>query len=250
MSTGSAVALPFYALGRAPRLGAATTSRAPRAATGPSTDRPHDRPHPGRAPVRAVPALGRAAAGTSAARCSTPSAAPSAAQAASRIRKVVVTLGTYKDYGFPRLVVACSRCSRPRPRCCGRRATRTSRGLGVEAPRGDPGQRAPAAIREADVVVAHAGVGAALDRARGRQVPGARACAAMPGVSTSTIIRSRSRASSRARPVGLGRRGRPHTGRARGRSTCERENAPGGPSVRHGGLIARARVGGGPTFYP
>ena len=96
VSTGSAVALPFFALGRARRLRCHYIESAARS-EGPSLTGAADRPDPGRPPLRPVPGLGRRALAASAARSSTPSRGAERRAARRReLRKVVVTLGTYQ----------------------------------------------------------------------------------------------------------------------------------------------------------
>ncbi len=167
VSTGSAVALPFFAHRAGAAACAATTSRAPPACEGPSTDRQADLADPRRPPLLPVPQLGRTGAGASAARSSTPSPAPTRRRLG---RAAEITQGRRHPRHLPGTSAsrawssACWSSFRPRPRSSGRPATPTSRELRDRGPstrfpekeltRGD-GARPT-------LVVAHAGVGAAL----------------------------------------------------------------------------------------
>ena len=172
VSTGSAVALPFFALGRARGLHL-PLHRERRADRGPVAHRPPDRPRSPASTSTASTGLGGPGwqlprLGLRLLRLG---AEPRARRRRARRRSWSPSAPT-ADFGFSRLVGGCSSFCRPRPRCSGRPATPTSAGSGSR-PLGDPGSELTAAMAEADVVVAHAGRGAALAALRGRQVPGA-----------------------------------------------------------------------------
>lgn len=160
VSTGSAMALPFFALGRARRLTCHYIESAARS-DGPSTtarmishipgvnlysqysawadERWHYR---GAVFDSFVAGVGRAAPG--------------------RLRRVVVSLGTFKDYGFERLV---RRLISILPDDCEvlwQTGDTDVSGLGIDGRHAIPEHELAAAIREANVLVAHAGVGTAL----------------------------------------------------------------------------------------
>src|SRR4051812_1211755 len=79
----------------------------------------------------------------------------------SVLRRVVVTLGTH-DYGFRRLVQHLVNILPPETEVLWQTGATEVSDLGIEARAAMPADELTAAIREADVVVAHAGVGSAL----------------------------------------------------------------------------------------
>jgi UDP-N-acetylglucosamine--N-acetylmuramyl-(pentapeptide) pyrophosphoryl-undecaprenol N-acetylglucosamine transferase len=84
------------------------------------------------------------------------------AEPPSRISRVVVTLGTFRGYGFARLVRRLLDVLPPEADVLWQTGDTDTSGLGVTGHRAIPEGDLTAAMREADVVVAHAGVGTAL----------------------------------------------------------------------------------------
>ena len=160
VSTGSSVALPYFALARARGLECHYIESAARG-TGPSTTGRIMRRLPG---VRRYAQHRRWACGGWHYRGSVFDSFQRAdtAREPSRIRKVVVTLGTYRGYGFPRLVRRLLEVIPSEAEVLWQTGDTDTRGLGVEAHDAIPDSELRQAIHEADVVVAHAGVGAAL----------------------------------------------------------------------------------------
>jgi UDP-N-acetylglucosamine transferase subunit ALG13 len=87
----------------------------------------------------------------------TPSPAPPAT-----IRRAVVTLGTMETYGFRRLVERLVEVLPPGTETLWQTGCTDTAGLPVDGRRGVPAAELVAAMRQADVVVAHAGTGTAL----------------------------------------------------------------------------------------
>jgi UDP-N-acetylglucosamine transferase subunit ALG13 len=87
---------------------------------------------------------------------------PADEQPADRIANVVVTLGTFKDYGFERLVRRLLEVLPPEADVLWQTGDTDTSGLGVDGHHAIPERELSDAMREADVVVAHAGVGTAL----------------------------------------------------------------------------------------
>ncbi len=111
------------------------------------------------------------------------------------LRKVVVSLGTFKDYGFERLVRRLLDILPPNAEVLWQTGDTDVSGLGIAGHHAIPERELIRAIDEADVLVAHAGVGTALAALEVGRCP-----VLVPRrwrtASTSTITRSRSRASS------------------------------------------------------
>ncbi len=78
------------------------------------------------------------------------------------LRRVVVTLGTFRGYGFRRLVRRLLEVLPPRVEVLWQTGDTDTSDLGVEGHYAIPDRDLTQAMREADVVVAHAGVGTAL----------------------------------------------------------------------------------------
>ncbi|MCW2988672.1 MAG: hypothetical protein JWM24_1610 [Solirubrobacterales bacterium] len=161
LSTGSAVALPYFALGRARRLPCHFVESAARI-DGPSLT--------GRLMTR-VPGVDlysqyrswagerwrfRGSVFDSFTGEERPRGAP------SRLDKVVVTLGTYRGYDFSRLVRRLLEVLPPEAEVLWQTGDTDVSGLGIEGHYAIPEADLSTALREADVVVAHAGVGTAL----------------------------------------------------------------------------------------
>jgi UDP-N-acetylglucosamine--N-acetylmuramyl-(pentapeptide) pyrophosphoryl-undecaprenol N-acetylglucosamine transferase len=160
VSTGSAVALPFFALARARGLTCHYIESAARS-DGPSAT--------GRLMTR-IPGVFLYAQypGWAGARWEYRGSvfdsfeAAGAASEPRAIRKVVVTLGTFRDYGFPRLVRRLLEILPPDADVLWQTGDTDTSGLGVDGHHAIPERDLTRAMREADVVVAHAGVGTAL----------------------------------------------------------------------------------------
>jgi UDP-N-acetylglucosamine--N-acetylmuramyl-(pentapeptide) pyrophosphoryl-undecaprenol N-acetylglucosamine transferase len=160
VSTGSAVALPFFALARARRIRCHYIESAARIDSPSLTGRMigqvpgvHRYSQYGGWKRRGwgfggsvfdsfVPGPGRATPGT--------------------LAKVVVTLGTYRGYPFTRLVRRLLEILPPEAEVLWQTGDTDVSGLGIVGHDAIPERDLTAAMREADVVVAHAGVGTAL----------------------------------------------------------------------------------------
>jgi UDP-N-acetylglucosamine transferase subunit ALG13 len=82
--------------------------------------------------------------------------------APAELRRVVVSLGTFKDYGFERLVRRLLEILPPDADVLWQTGDTDVSGLGIEGHHAIPERELTQAIRDADVLVAHAGVGTAL----------------------------------------------------------------------------------------
>jgi UDP-N-acetylglucosamine transferase subunit ALG13 len=161
VSTGSAVALPFYALGRARGLNLHYIESAARS----------DGPSKTASMIACIPGVNlytqyavwadekwqfRGAVFDSFVGCDAP------AETSGEIRKVVVSLGTFKDIGFQRLVKRLLRILPPEADVLWQTGDTDVTELGINGHHAIPERELSAAIRDADVLVAHAGVGTAL----------------------------------------------------------------------------------------
>ncbi len=160
VSTGSAVALPFFALSRARRIRCHYIESAARI-DGPSlTGRLIDR-IPGvhrYSQYRGWKRRGWGFGGSV-----FDSFAPGADREESgKLGRVVVTLGTYRGYPFTRLVRRLLEILPAEADVLWQTGDTDVTGLGIDAHRAIPERDLSEAMREADVVVAHAGVGTAL----------------------------------------------------------------------------------------
>jgi UDP-N-acetylglucosamine--N-acetylmuramyl-(pentapeptide) pyrophosphoryl-undecaprenol N-acetylglucosamine transferase len=79
-----------------------------------------------------------------------------------RIRSVVVTLGTYRGYEFPHLIERLLAILPPEAEVLWQTGETDVSGFGIEGREALPEKELTEAMERADVVVAHAGVGAAL----------------------------------------------------------------------------------------
>lgn len=79
-----------------------------------------------------------------------------------QIKRVVVTLGTYRGFGFRRLLERMIKLLPPTAEVLWQTGDTDPSGLGINAHEAIPSRELAVAMREADVVVAHAGVGSAL----------------------------------------------------------------------------------------
>lgn len=80
----------------------------------------------------------------------------------NRLEKVVVTLGTYRGYGFPRLIRRLREVLPPESEVLWQTGDTDVSGFGISGHYAIPERDLTDAMREADVVVSHAGVGTAL----------------------------------------------------------------------------------------
>ncbi len=78
------------------------------------------------------------------------------------VKKIVVTVGTIKPYGFRRLVERLVRVVPAEAEVLWQTGETNVSGLGIRARRSMPPAELDRALREADVVIAHAGIGSAL----------------------------------------------------------------------------------------
>jgi UDP-N-acetylglucosamine--N-acetylmuramyl-(pentapeptide) pyrophosphoryl-undecaprenol N-acetylglucosamine transferase len=161
VSTGSAMALPFFALGRARGLTCHYIESAARS-DGPSKTARMISRIPGVYLYTQYPAWEdhkwqyRGAVFDSFVPGEPPADAP------RELRKVVVSLGTFKDYGFERLVRRLLEILPPDAEVLWQTGDTDVSGLGITGHHAIPERELTQAIREADVLVAHAGVGTAL----------------------------------------------------------------------------------------
>jgi UDP-N-acetylglucosamine--N-acetylmuramyl-(pentapeptide) pyrophosphoryl-undecaprenol N-acetylglucosamine transferase len=161
VSTGSAMALPFFALGRARGLTCHYIESAARS-DGPSKTARMISRIPGVYLYTQYPAWEdrkwqyRGAVFDSFVPGEPPADAP------RELRKVVVSLGTFKDYGFERLVRRLLAILPPDAEVLWQTGDTDVSGLGITGHHAIPERELTQAIREADVLVAHAGVGTAL----------------------------------------------------------------------------------------
>jgi UDP-N-acetylglucosamine--N-acetylmuramyl-(pentapeptide) pyrophosphoryl-undecaprenol N-acetylglucosamine transferase len=162
VSTGSAVALPFFALARARRLRCHYVESAARS-EGPSLTGKLISRIPGvhlycQYPVwadrrwRFRGSVFDAFVG----------AERDGAGAAPEIARVVVTLGTYRDFGFPLLVRRLLELLPAEAEVLWQTGDTDVSGFPIEGHQAIPEKELTAAMAAADLVVAHAGVGAAL----------------------------------------------------------------------------------------
>jgi UDP-N-acetylglucosamine--N-acetylmuramyl-(pentapeptide) pyrophosphoryl-undecaprenol N-acetylglucosamine transferase len=161
VSTGSSMALPFFALGRAHRLRCHYIESAARS-DGPSvTGRLMSR-IPGIHLYSQYPGW---AAGRWDYRGSVFDsfvAESAREQAPNGLARVVVTLGTFRDYGFVRLVERLLEVLPRDAEVLWQTGDTDTSALGIDGHHAIPERELTQAMREADVVVAHAGVGTAL----------------------------------------------------------------------------------------
>ncbi len=160
VSTGSAVALPYFAVARARGLRCHYVESAARS-DGPSTT--------GRLMTRVPGVLLYAqypgwATGRWQYRGSVFDSFETAEAATppTRIRSAVVTLGTFKDIGFTRLLERLIAILPPDADVLWQTGDTDVSGLGIDGHHEIPARTLSDAMAEADVVVAHAGVGTAL----------------------------------------------------------------------------------------
>jgi UDP-N-acetylglucosamine transferase subunit ALG13 len=161
VSTGSAVALPFFALARARGLRCHYIESAARI-DGPSLTARLVSRVPGvhlYAQYREW-ARGRWRYGGSV--FDAFERATASETRARRIDRVIVTLGTYRGYGFPRLIRRLLELLPSETEVLWQTGDTDTAGLGISGHYAIPERDLTEAMREADVVVSHAGVGTAL----------------------------------------------------------------------------------------
>lgn len=159
VSTGSAVALPFFAVGRARRLQCHYIESAARS-QGPSVT--------GRM-IRRIPGVHRyaqyrrwAGSGWGFGGAVFDSFEAVEAPPREEIRSVVVTLGTYRGYEFPRLIERLLAILPPEAEVLWQTGETDVSRFGIDGREALPEKQLTEAMERADAVVAHAGVGAAL----------------------------------------------------------------------------------------
>jgi UDP-N-acetylglucosamine transferase subunit ALG13 len=161
VSTGSSVALPYFVLGRARRIPCVYIESAARS-DGPSLTGKLI----GRVPGVARFAQYRTWASRRWAYGGSVFDAYEAEEATGglshRIRSVVVTLGSYRGFQFPRLIERLLQILPTEVEVLWQTGETDVGRFGIEGREAIPERELSEAMREADVVVAHAGVGAAL----------------------------------------------------------------------------------------
>jgi UDP-N-acetylglucosamine--N-acetylmuramyl-(pentapeptide) pyrophosphoryl-undecaprenol N-acetylglucosamine transferase len=167
VSTGSAIALSFMPLGRAMGIDCHFIESAARGA-GPSVTGRIISRVPGMHLYTQYPSWAserwRYAGSVMDGFRAEPGATP------AEVRRVVVLLGTM-EHGFRRLVDSLLRVLPPEAEVLWQTGSTDVSGLGIEARETVPGNEIDAAVREADVVVAHAGIGAALTTLEAGRAP-------------------------------------------------------------------------------
>lgn len=161
VSTGSAMALPFFALGRAKGLHCHYVESAARS-DGPSKTATMISHIPGVYLYTQYPAWADRKWHYRGAVFDSFAPAERAVERPARLRKVVVSLGTFKNYGFERLVRRLLAILPPEADVLWQTGDTDVRALGIVGHHAIPERELTQAIRAADVVVAHAGVGTAL----------------------------------------------------------------------------------------
>jgi UDP-N-acetylglucosamine--N-acetylmuramyl-(pentapeptide) pyrophosphoryl-undecaprenol N-acetylglucosamine transferase len=161
VSTGSAMALPFFALGRAKGLRCHYVESAARS-DGPSKTARMISHIPGVYLYTQYPAWADHRWHYRGAVFDSFAAGNQAAKGPAQLRKVVVSLGTFKNYGFERLVRRLLAILPAEADVLWQTGDTDVSALGITGHHAIPERELTQAIREADVVVAHAGVGTAL----------------------------------------------------------------------------------------
>jgi UDP-N-acetylglucosamine--N-acetylmuramyl-(pentapeptide) pyrophosphoryl-undecaprenol N-acetylglucosamine transferase len=161
VSTGSAMALPFFALGRARGLDCHYIESAARS-DGPSKTARMISRIPGVHLYTQYPAWADEKWRFRGAVFDSFVAGEEPLQRPDRLRKVVVSLGTFKDIGFERLVRRLLEILPPEADVLWQTGDTDVGGFDIVGHHAIPERELTEAIREADVLVAHAGVGTAL----------------------------------------------------------------------------------------
>lgn len=161
VSTGAAVALPFFALARARGLRCHYIESAARSEGPSATGRLVSR-IPGVFLYTQYPHWAGGQWNYRGSVFDSFSADEPSDRPTCEIQRVVVTLGTFRGYGFGRLVRRLLDVLPPRAEVLWQTGDTDTSDLGIEGHYAIPDRDLTQAIREADVVVAHAGVGTAL----------------------------------------------------------------------------------------
>ncbi len=161
VSTGAAIAVPFFTVGRARGLSCHYIESAARS-DGPSMTAGLISKLPGVNLYAQYPAWARGRWHYRGAVFDSFVADDSPWPAPSRLQKVVVVLGTFKDYSFDRLVRRLLTILPANAEVLWQTGDTDVRGLGIAGHHSIPEHELTSAIREADVLVSHAGVGTAL----------------------------------------------------------------------------------------
>jgi UDP-N-acetylglucosamine--N-acetylmuramyl-(pentapeptide) pyrophosphoryl-undecaprenol N-acetylglucosamine transferase len=161
VSTGSAIALPFFALGRVRGLDLHYIESAARS-DGPSRTAGMIARIPGVNLYAQYPSWAGGKWQFRGAVFDSFVAGDAPRPARPRVRKVVVSLGTFQGYGFERLVRRLLAILPADAEVLWQTGDTDVRGLGIDGHRALPEHELAAAIVDADVLVAHAGVGASL----------------------------------------------------------------------------------------
>jgi UDP-N-acetylglucosamine--N-acetylmuramyl-(pentapeptide) pyrophosphoryl-undecaprenol N-acetylglucosamine transferase len=161
VSTGSAMALPFFALGRVRGIRCHYIESAARSAGPSKTARMISR-IPGVYLYAQYPAWANDKWHYRGAVFDSFVPADESPDPPDPVRKVVVSLGTFKDYGFERLVRRLLEILPPDADVLWQTGDTDVSDLGIAGQHSIPERELTQAIREADVLVAHAGVGTAL----------------------------------------------------------------------------------------
>lgn len=161
VSTGSSMALPFFALARARGLECHYIESAARS-EGPSATGRVMRRIPGVWLYAQYPNWARDGWRHRGSVFDSFAPTRSAESRPSRISSAVVTLGTYRGYGFARLIRRLLTILPADSEVLWQTGDTDTADLGVDGHRAIPERDLSQAMREADVVVAHAGVGAAI----------------------------------------------------------------------------------------
>jgi len=161
VSTGSAMALPFFAIGRARGLECHYIESAARS-DGPSRTARMISRIPGVHLYAQYAAWAGAKWQYRGSVFDAFMASGDPEEAAVTIKKVVVSLGTFRGYAFDRLVRRLVEILPPDAEVLWQTGDTDVREFGIEGHREVPAHELTAAIRTADVLVAHAGVGTAL----------------------------------------------------------------------------------------
>jgi UDP-N-acetylglucosamine--N-acetylmuramyl-(pentapeptide) pyrophosphoryl-undecaprenol N-acetylglucosamine transferase len=161
VSTGSAMALPFFALGRANGLRCHYVESAARS-NGPSKTARMISRIPGVYLYTQYPAWADHKWHYRGAVFDSFAPADRTGEHPTRLRKIVVSLGTFKNYGFERLVRRLLAILPGEADVLWQTGDTDVGALGIIGHHAIPERELMQAIREADVLVAHAGVGTAL----------------------------------------------------------------------------------------
>jgi UDP-N-acetylglucosamine transferase subunit ALG13 len=161
VSTGSAVALPFFALGRIRGLCCHYIESAARI-EGPSLTGRLISSIPGVHLYAQYPGWQRGPWSYRGSVFDAFERAPAVAENRERLTKIVVTLGTYRGYGFPRLIRRLLEILPRESEVLWQTGDTDTSSFGIDAHYAIPEHDLTQAMAEADVVVAHAGVGTAL----------------------------------------------------------------------------------------